>query len=423
VIEVRQARTTQTLSGIGEIVRSPSLVVGVVAGDMVGIEALKALFIALDDSAGMAFVVLQFGPRIAPTVPELLSRYTDLPTTSLRAGERPEPDHVYVAPTDSLVEIERGAFLLRREKENRRPEPHLAIDALFRSLASSFGARAACIVLAGSGEGGAHGLRSIAAVGGMTIVQDQPAGAIARTQSRAAAQHVLSPFGMPEKLLAHCGVTAPAPPVVASIDRAHATQQLQVERTVSRRLIAVHKKLHGRVQQLHGTLRRLQQRNDILGRELAGMSARLSAAPLAVITLDAELRVCSFTPGALHVYALDPSDLGRALGSIPHHANEMPPLPAVTSLRTGTAPIEPIEPIEDDVITRDRWYLRRTLPLLTPAGKLSGVLVAFLDVTELKASEEKADPEQAELRSLLDSLPAVISYVDDAIERAERCAR
>jgi PAS domain-containing protein len=415
VIEVRQARSTSTLPGIGEISLAPSLVVGIVAGDLIGIEALKALFIALDDSAGMAFVVLQLGPRIAPTVSELLARYTDIPTTALRAGERPEPDHVYIAPVDGLVEIERGAFIVRRD--NRRPEPHLAIDALFRSLASSFGARAACIVLAGSGDGGTHGLESIAAVGGMTIVQDQPGGEAARGRSRAAAQHVLSPFGMPEKLLAHCGVPSEAPPVIASIDSAHAAEQLRVERTVSRRLISVHKKLHARVQNLHGTLRRLQQHNDMLMGELAGVSARLSAAPLAVIALDPALRVCSFTPGAQRVYALSPADLGKPLALVPHHANEMPPLPELGSLQAGRIPAE------DDVITRDRWYLRRTLPLLSPAGELSGVMVAFLDVTELKASEEKADPEQAELRSLLDSLPAVISYVDDAIERAERCAR
>ena len=48
----------------------------------------------------------------------------------------------------------------------------LSIDLFFRSLAECLGARAICIVLAGTGSDGTLGLQAVKEAGGMVMAQD-----------------------------------------------------------------------------------------------------------------------------------------------------------------------------------------------------------------------------------------------------------
>ena len=81
----------------------------------------------------------------------------------------------------------------------------------------------------------------------------------------------------------------------------------------------------------------------------------------------------------------------------------MPPLPAFR----GDDVVR-----EDDVVTRDRWYLRRSLP--QHSG--DGLVITFIDVTQLKLSEAAAQPHENWLRNITDASPAIISFVDDALQ-------
>ena len=88
----------------------------------------------------------------------------------------------------------------------------------------------------------------------------------------------------------------------------------------------------------------------------------------------------------------------------------MPPLPSLAALVSErTSP-------EDDVVTLDRWYLRRSQPCFARSGELSGVVITFLDVTRLKSSDLAEPPDRA-LRAITDGLPQIISFVDEALER------
>jgi two-component system CheB/CheR fusion protein len=72
----------------------------------------------------------------------------------------------------------------------------------------------------------------------------------------------------------------------------------------------------------------------------------------------------------------------------------MPELPAPNALRdnSGTQ--------ENDVVTEDgRWYLRRALPYHTHEGRAEGMVVTFIDVTDLKNAEAVARSHEQQLEA------------------------
>ena len=78
--------------------------------------------------------------------------------------------HVYVAPPNYHLLIERGFFSLTTDAPVRYSRP--SIDVTFVSAADEYGRRAVGVVLTGANEDGALGLKRIADRGGYAIVQD-----------------------------------------------------------------------------------------------------------------------------------------------------------------------------------------------------------------------------------------------------------
>ena len=147
----------------------PVIGVGASAG---GLEALEGLLAAMPARLGAAIVLV---PHLSPTgksmMVELLARTSVLPVEVARDGVRPQPDHVYVVRPNRLLTLRDGPF-----EEQPRPAPHgtlLPIDVFLRSLADGWGARAAGIVLSGTGSDGTLGLRAIRLAGGLTIAQKE----------------------------------------------------------------------------------------------------------------------------------------------------------------------------------------------------------------------------------------------------------
>ena len=94
------------------------------------------------------------------------------------------PGFVYFGPSDYhlLVEADRTVSLSADEPVlYSRP----SIDVLFESAADAYSAGLVGVILTGANEDGAAGLRAIAAVGGVALVED-PAAAFAPTMPSAA---------------------------------------------------------------------------------------------------------------------------------------------------------------------------------------------------------------------------------------------
>ena len=117
------------------------------------------------------------------TLAELLHLRAGRPVLGVEDKMPIESGHVYIAPPDYHLLVERGTFALSLDERVQFARP--SIDVLFESAARAYGAAVIGIILTGANEDGAAGLALIKERGGVAIVQD-PAGAARRAMPDAA---------------------------------------------------------------------------------------------------------------------------------------------------------------------------------------------------------------------------------------------
>jgi two-component system, chemotaxis family, CheB/CheR fusion protein len=156
--------------GTGAAVPVPAMVVGVGASAG-GIKALGEFFAHVPPEAPFAYVViLHLSPDHDSRLAEVLQTSTPLPVRQVTNHVVLEPAHVYVIPPNQTLSVYDHTLALRpfsRPEERRAP-----VDMFFRTLADAYGARAAAIVLSGTGPNGSSGLKRVKEHGGLTIAQD-----------------------------------------------------------------------------------------------------------------------------------------------------------------------------------------------------------------------------------------------------------
>ena len=135
-----------------------------------GLEALQELLGSLTPGSGTAYVVAQhLSPQHRSLIVDLLSRSTSLRVVTAENGALLEPDVIYVGPPHSDVTVIGDRLRVVEPAVRFGPSP--SVDLLFESLAEARGDTSVGVVLSGTGSDGAHGLRTIRAAGGLTLVQ------------------------------------------------------------------------------------------------------------------------------------------------------------------------------------------------------------------------------------------------------------
>lgn len=176
-----------------------------------GLSALSTVVAALPSTFALPIVVVQHRSPDAPgLLAELLQLRTGLGVEEVDDKRPLAGGHVYVAPPNYHLLIDRGHFSLSVDAPVRYSRP--SIDVTFVSAADEYGRRAVGIVLTGANEDGAVGLKRIADRGGYAIVQD-PASAESPTMPRAALRLVPGARVLPlERIATHLVTIAPPHP-------------------------------------------------------------------------------------------------------------------------------------------------------------------------------------------------------------------
>jgi two-component system CheB/CheR fusion protein len=184
-------------------------------------------------------------------------------------------------------------------------------------------------------------------------------------------------------------------------------------------LQAMNEELRSATEELETSREELQSMNEELNtvnqelknkvEELAHANSDLhnvmGATAIATVFLDRELRIMRFTPPALDLFSLIPTDIGRPLADLQHRLNYPELLPEAARVLDQLVPIE--REVEE---SGGRSFLARLLPYRTPDDRIAGVVLTFVDITERKdarravrKAHEEIERRVEERTSVLDS--------------------
>ncbi len=108
----------------------------------------------------------------------------------------------------------------------------------------------------------------------------------------------------------------------------------------------------------------------------------LASTRIATLFLDENLEIRKFTPEISHVYKLLEKDLGRPISHLSHRLVSADPLEIILSVHESGKPVERAVTTDDG-----RWYLLRALPYHIGPQTFSGVVLTFIDITQLRKAE------------------------------------
>lgn len=176
----------------------------VVGASWGGLAALSRLVAELPRDFAVPLAVVQHRSRHADNLlASLLQDVTPLKIVDVEDKEPLEPGHVYIAPANYHMMVERGHLSLTTDPMVRFSRP--SIDVTFMSAADAYLERTVGVVLTGANDDGSRGLRHIVNRGGRAIVQD-PETAESRAMPAAAAlavpeAEVLALARIPQRLV------------------------------------------------------------------------------------------------------------------------------------------------------------------------------------------------------------------------------
>ena len=142
-----------------------------IGGSAGSLSAIQSLFEALPTECGLSYVVIQhISPKHRSQLHVLISKWTTLPVQQVFAGATLEPNHIYVGlPGFHMTLKGRTVHLQAKTGDEYQHKP---IDFFCQTLASQCGAKAALVILSGTGSDGTEGAREIKKAGGVVLIQD-----------------------------------------------------------------------------------------------------------------------------------------------------------------------------------------------------------------------------------------------------------
>jgi len=143
----------------------------VIGGSAGSIDALLQLFPTLPGSLSFAMIIVLHRKNSADsTLTDILAARTRLPVNEVDDKDPVLPGHIYLAPADYHLLIERTRLFSLDDSEKvnySRP----SLDVTFESAADSYGPSLVGVLLSGANADGTQGLAAIKKAGGVIIAQ------------------------------------------------------------------------------------------------------------------------------------------------------------------------------------------------------------------------------------------------------------
>ncbi|WP_342167044.1 chemotaxis protein CheB [Methylobacterium sp. SD21] len=142
----------------------------VIATSAGGLDPLVRIVTALPPTCRASLFIVQHVGANQSILPDILVRRTSLPAAFARHSEMIQRGRIYIEPLDCHMRLCPGWISLDKGIKVNFTRP--AADLLFIPAAEVYGERVVGIVLSGSNNDGAEGIRAITVRGGLGLVQD-----------------------------------------------------------------------------------------------------------------------------------------------------------------------------------------------------------------------------------------------------------
>jgi two-component system chemotaxis response regulator CheB len=141
-----------------------------------GPNALMEMIPTLPENFPVPIVIVQHMPEMfTKLLADRLDEKSAIQVSEASAGNELRPGHALVAPGGFHMALVRKGNVVETSLNKEAPENSCrpAVDVLFRSVASIYGANTLAVVMTGMGQDGLLGGRKIKEAGGRIIAQDK----------------------------------------------------------------------------------------------------------------------------------------------------------------------------------------------------------------------------------------------------------
>lgn len=149
-------------------------------------------------------------------------------------------------------------------------------------------------------------------------------------------------------------------------------------------LLSMNEELQSANEELETSKEEVQSTNDALLRSYSDLENLLASTDIATLFLTADLRINNFTPASTAIYRITRGDIGREISDFTHSASKMPPYPSLEEVKRLKAPM-----VQEVSLEGGRVFQRRIVPYRTHESEIDGLVVTFVDVTELKLTNRQ----------------------------------
>lgn len=130
----------------------------------------------------------------------------------------------------------------------------------------------------------------------------------------------------------------------------------------------------------------LQEKNKELQFLNNDVTNLLDSTDIGTLFLDTDLRIRKYTPALVRHFKLHESDIGRPISSFASTFDEATRLGIINDSKRA---LDKLTTIEKEIKDKDnKYYLKRISPFITTDKKIEGVVITFVDISELKEKEK-----------------------------------
>jgi two-component system, chemotaxis family, CheB/CheR fusion protein len=189
-------------------------------------------------------------------------------------------------------------------------------------------------------------------------------------------------------------------------------------RSSNEELQSTNEEMQSSNEELHTVNTELQYKLDEISSLHNDISNLVNNTELSIIFLDEELKIRMFTPAAKMNFSFMESDIGRPLSHLSHNF-------LYYNFAADTRSVlESHRPIEKEIEDNDgHFYFMRVLPYKTERQRIKGVVITFIDITQLKLVATDLQQRTHELeeserncRTLVSNTPDIIARYNDKLE-------